>query len=141
MRIGLISFALASCLCASVANAGEAYPAVQLLNTTQTVTGEDIRYPQTGPAKVAAVIVTIAPGAETVQHHHAAPMFAYILEGEVTVDYGAAGKRTFKPGEGFMEAMAVTHKGVNLGTVPVRILAVSMGAEGTPNVTVDAPAR
>jgi len=36
-----------------------------------------------------------------------------------------------------MEAIAVPHKGINTGTVPVRILAVSMGADGTANVAVD----
>ena len=96
-----------------------------------------VQYPTTGPATVPALEVTIAPGAETVLHRHPAPMFAYILDGEVTVDYGAGGKRSFHKGEAFMEAMDVAHKGVNTGTVPVRILAVSMGAEGTANVAVE----
>jgi len=117
--------------------AGEAYPSVQLLSTGKTVTGEDIVYPTTGPAKVTSLIVTIAPGAETVLHHHPAPMFAYILDGEVTVDYGAAVKRIYRQSEALMEAIAVPHKGINTGTVPVRILAVSMGADGTANVAVD----
>ncbi|MCR6629053.1 MAG: cupin domain-containing protein [Magnetospirillum sp.] len=119
------------------ASASEAYPSQVLLDTGKTVTGEDIRYPATGSAKVTAQIVTIAPGAETVLHHHPAPMFAYILEGEVTVDYGAKGKQTFRPGDAFMEAIRVPHKGINAGATPVRILAVSMGADGTANVAVD----
>jgi mannose-6-phosphate isomerase-like protein (cupin superfamily) len=55
----------------------------------------------------------------------------------VTVDYGAAGTHTFHAGEAFVEAMETHHKGHNTGTVPVRILAVSMGAEGTADVVVD----
>lgn len=133
LMMGAALLALAS----TAASAGEAYPAVELLKTAKTVAGEDIVYPTSGPAKVTALVVTIAPGTETVLHHHPAPMFAYILEGEVSVDYGAAGKRTFRPGDAFMEAMAASHKGVNAGTVPVRILAVSMGADGTANVAVD----
>jgi quercetin dioxygenase-like cupin family protein len=133
----MIAAVVASLVGSGAAWAGEAYPSVKLVETTTTVAGEPIAYPATGPAKVSAIVVTIAPGAETVLHHHPAPMFAYILEGEVTVDYGAAGKRTFHPGEGFMEAMVAPHKGINTGTVPVRILAVSMGAEGTANVAVD----
>lgn len=133
----LIAAAVAALLCAPAALAGEAYPAVKLLETTTTVAGEPIAYPTTGPAKVNAIIVTIAPGAETVLHHHPAPMFAYILDGEVSVDYGAAGTRRFQAGDAFMEAMAMPHKGVNSGAVPVRILAVSMGAEGTATVAVD----
>lgn len=133
----LIICAAMAVFCARGAIAAEAYPSVQVLSAGQTVTGEELRYPTTGPAKVTALVVTIAPGTETVLHHHPAPMFAYILEGEVTVDYGDAGKRVFHPGEGFMEAMTVPHKGVNNGSVPVRILAVSMGADGTANVAVD----
>jgi quercetin dioxygenase-like cupin family protein len=112
----------------------DGYPAAPLLSTGTTVTGETVRYPTTGPAKVTAQIVTIQPGAATIVHRHGAPLFAYILEGEVTVDYGAKGSKVFKKGESFMEAMDVAHKGVNAGKVPVAILAVSMGAEGTENV-------
>ena len=137
MRL-FVGAVLALMLPAAVAAAEEAYPAVRLLETGTTVTGETVTYPATGPAKVSAIVVTIAPGAETVLHHHPAPMFAYILDGEVSVDYGAAGIQVYRAGQAFMEAMAVTHKGTNTGTVPVRILAVSMGAEGTANVVVDA---
>lgn len=122
---------------ASAAQAGDAYPSVKLLETSTTVAGEPVVYPTSGPAKVTALVVTIAPGAETVLHHHPAPMFAYILDGEVRVDYGAAGQRTFRAGDSFMEAMGQPHKGVNTGAAPVRILAVSMGADGTANVAVD----
>lgn len=136
MRIMTVA-ALVALLSPAVAFADDAYPAVKLVDTTKTVVGEDIHYPASGPAKVHAVVVTIAPGTETVLHHHPAPMFAYILDGEVTVDYGASGKQTFHKGDGFVEAMNASHKGINPGTVPVRILAVSMGAEGTENVVVD----
>lgn len=119
------------------AMAGDAYPSQQLLSTGKTVVGEDLVYPTSGPAKLTALVVTIAPGAETVLHHHPAPMFAYVLEGELVVDYGAAGKRTYRQGDALLEAIHVPHKGINTGTVPVRILAVSMGAEGTANVVVE----
>ena len=93
-----------------------------------------MRAPTTGPARVTASIVTIAPGKETVVHRHGAPLFAYVLSGEVTVDYGEKGKRVYKQGDAFMEAMQVAHKGINLGTAPVQILAVYMGAAGTDDV-------
>lgn len=114
-----------------------AYPTVEILATGTTILGETIRYPDSGPAKVTAVIVTIMPGAETVLHRHGTPMFAYLLEGDLTVDYGAHGTRTFKPGDSFVEAMDFPHRGQNLGQVPVKILAVSMGAEGAANVVLE----
>jgi len=110
------------------------YPAAALLSTGKNIVNETIHYPTTGPAHVTAAIVTLAPGAKTIAHRHGVPLFAYILDGELTVDYGTHGTRTYKQGQAFMEAMAITHFGINRGTAPVRILAVYMGAEGARNV-------
>lgn len=134
----LFTGAVLALLLPAAALAGEAYPAVKLLETGTTVTGETLVYPTSGPAKVSAIVVTIAPGTETVLHHHPAPMVAYILEGDLRVDYGTHGSHDYHTGDALLEAMAVPHKGNNIGTVPVRILAVSMGAEGTANAVVDA---
>ena len=114
------------------------YPAAQLLSTSTTILGETIRYPRTGPAHVTAAIVTLAPGARTVMHKHGVPLFAYILDGELTVDYGTHGTRTYRQGQSFMEAMAVAHFGVNNGSQPLRLLAVYMGAKRAKDVI---PAR
>ncbi|BAE53196.1 cupin domain-containing protein [Paramagnetospirillum magneticum] len=134
MRI-LIVAAMALLLGGS-ALAEEAYPSVQLLSTGTTVLGETIRYPDSGPAKVTSTIVTLAPHSEAALHLHPAPMYAYILEGEVVVDYGPHGRRTYAQGQALMEAMAAPHRGINLTDRPVRILCVFMGAEGTANVSL-----
>lgn len=127
-------------VCAGVAPAHRApaqdagYPATALLSTGQTVVGETIRYPTAGAAHVTGSIVVLAPGARTIVHRHGVPLFAYILEGELTVDYGAHGTKTYRKGQAFMEAMEVAHFGVNNGAEPVRILAVYMGAQGAQDV-------
>ena len=105
-----------------------------LLATSQTVIGQPIAYPA-GTAKVTAVIVTIPPGGETGWHEHAVPLFGYMLDGVLTVDYGDKGTRVYKSGDSLMEAMNWPHDGANKGDVPVRILAVYLGAEGIPNST------
>jgi quercetin dioxygenase-like cupin family protein len=110
------------------------YPLAPLLSTGTSIVGETIRYPTGGPAHVTAAIVTLAPGARTIAHKHGVPLFAYILEGELTVDYAAHGVRTYRQGEAFMEAMDVVHAGTNTGTQPVRILAVYIGAQGARDV-------
>jgi quercetin dioxygenase-like cupin family protein len=110
------------------------YPAVPLLSTATTVVGEPLRYPTAGAAKVTAAIVTVAPGEKTIVHRHGVPMFAYVLSGELTVDYGEHGKRTYRQGQALMEAMDVAHDGFNSGPEPARILAVYMGADGAENV-------
>jgi len=106
------------------------YPLETLLSARTSIVGEAIKYPTTGDAHITAAIVTLAPGGATIEHEHGVPLFAYILDGELTVDYGTHGKRIYKKGDAFMEAMAVPHAGTNTGTVPVRILAVYMGADG-----------
>lgn len=110
------------------------YPATPLLSTGTSILGEKIRYPKAGPAHVTAAIVTLAPGARTIMHKHGVPLFAYILDGELTVDYGTHGTRTYGQGQSFMEAMAVAHFGVNNGSQPVRLLAVYMGAKRARDV-------
>lgn len=103
-----------------------------IMESGKTIIGQPIAYP-TGTPKVTAVMVVLPPGGETGWHMHAIPLFAYVLEGEVTVDYGASGVHVYKTGMGILEGMNVPHNGMNKGTVPARILAVYMGAEGEPN--------
>lgn len=109
------------------------YPAVPLISTGKNVVGETIHYPK-GAAHVTAAIVTLGPGGRTIMHKHGVPLFAYILAGTLTVNYGTHGTRTYKTGDAFMEAMDVAHYGINNGTVPVKILAVYMGATGAKDV-------
>ena len=106
---------------------------LSLVATTQSIIGQPIVYPTEAPAKVTAAIVTMQPGEATGWHRHDVPMFGYILEGEVTVDYGAKGTRVYKKGDALVEAIDWEHNGRNTGSGPARILAVFMGAEGVPD--------
>ena len=112
----------------------DGYPAVQLFSGNKTAVGEEIAWPATGKANVNAMLVTIAPGEKTELHRHGVPLFVYVLDGELEVDYEGVGRKEYKPGTSFLEAMGVTHTGINTGTTPVRILAVYMGAEGSQDV-------
>lgn len=113
------------------------YPVQELLVTGKTVVGEDIQYPTTGAPKVTVAVVTVAPGAPAAFHRHPVPLVAYILEGELTVDYGAKGVKTFRQGDALVEAMNVPHRGMNLGSGIVKLLAVYVGAEGSANVALE----
>jgi quercetin dioxygenase-like cupin family protein len=120
------------------------YPAYKklltpLLESGQTVIDQPIAYP-TGTPQVTGAIVFLAPGKETGWHTHSVPLFAYILQGELTVDYGDKGVKIYKPGDAYLEAMNWPHNGINKGTQPVLILAVYMGAKGISNAApVPAP--
>jgi len=127
---------LAAAILSAVPAAAQApgYPLAPLLSSGTSIVGETIRYPTGGPARVTAAIVTLAPGGRTIAHKHGVPLFAYILDGELTVDYGTHGTRTYQQGQAFMEAMDVVHVGINTGSRPVRILAVYIGAQGASDV-------
>ncbi|HLF59306.1 MAG TPA: cupin domain-containing protein [Alphaproteobacteria bacterium] len=120
-------------LAAGAGRAEEYGTKVSLLDTTTTNMGQAIAYPRK-PARVVSAIVTLAPGEETGRHLHPVPTFGYVLEGEVTVGYAAAGEKIYHAGEAFMEAQGIWHNGRNSGRVPTRILVVFMGADGVANV-------
>ncbi len=105
----------------------------ELLSASVNIVGEKIVYPTDGPAKVTAVIVSMKPGEATGPHRHGVPLFAYMLEGELTVDYGSHGTRVYRPGDSFLEAMSVVHNGHNRGDRIARVLVVFMGSDGAAN--------
>jgi quercetin dioxygenase-like cupin family protein len=113
------------------------YPPLEvLLQDSKTVLGQEIAYPA-GKSVVTAAIVTVAPGGETGWHAHEAPLFAWMLDGTLTVDYGPDGTKAYAEGEALLEAFRSRHNGQNLGTEPARLLAVFMGAEGVANTVMD----
>ena len=105
-----------------------------LLSGNTTIIDQTIAYPD-GTPKVTAAIVVIPPGKDTGWHTHAVPLFVYILEGEVTVDYGSKGMKVYKAGEALLEAENWPHNGMNETDELVRIFAVYMGGEGIANAT------
>jgi len=106
-----------------------------LLSTDKTLLGQPISYPRRAPAKVTADIITIAPGAETGWHEHDVPLLAYMLKGELTVDYGSGGTHVYREGDVIVEAIGTPHNGHNSGRAVVRMFAVFLGAEGMPDTT------
>ncbi|WP_417684545.1 cupin domain-containing protein [Roseibium sp.] len=112
---------------------------VEVFTGNTTIAGEKIAFPQENPG-VRSVIVTMDPGEKTAWHRHGAPLYAYILEGELTVTYEGIGDKLYTQGTGLLEAMHVTHQGHNTGDSPVRILAVFLtGDGGKPTVPEKAP--
>jgi len=109
-----------------------------VLSTNTTVTGQRVRYPS-GRAHVTAQEITLEPEQETGWHTHPVPVIGYILEGELTVDYGAKGQKVYHKGDGFVEALNQPHNGRNTGQEPVKILAVVAGAQGVKAAVMVSP--
>ena len=92
--------------------------------------GVPLAYPA-GTPEITAAIVEVKPGADTGVHQHDNPLFAYILEGELTVTIADGSSKIYKAGDALMET-SVAHHGHNEGTTPVKLLAVYIGAQGVP---------
>lgn len=111
-----------------------------LLDSQQlTVLDQPIAYPRKGSAQVSSAIVSLEPGQETGWHKHKVPMFAYVLEGTISVEYDAGVTKEYPAGTAIMEAQGVWHNGTNKGDAPVRILTVFMGAKGSRNTVERTP--
>ena len=102
-----------------------------LAKETASWDGRPIVYPQ-GKPEMTALLVEIAPGAQTGWHHHLVPNFAYMLEGtlELTLDDGRV--KLLKAGEELPEVVNRPHNGRNVGSTPVKLLVFYAGAVGTP---------
>lgn len=139
--IGLIALTLL--LATQPALAQEATPEVPIepvgltitpvLETSTTITGQPIRFPQ-GNNQFTAVIAEVEPGGQVGRHLHPVPLFVYMLEGTLTIMMDDHETHAFSAGEGFAEVTNLWHNGRNLTDEPVRFLIVFAGQEGTPNL-------
>lgn len=104
-----------------------------------TTLDQAIAYPRKTPAQVTSYVTTLEPGQETGWHRHRVPVFVYVLEGSVSVEYDAGVVKDYSAGSAYMEAEDIWHNGTNMGEDAVRILTVYMGAEGAKNTVERAP--
>ena len=115
------------------AAAGKPQSSVVLDKQAQTVLDQLLQYPTGSQAQVSSAVLTIAPGVSTGLHKHDAPMYAYILEGTLTVTYEGGIVKNYSEGSAILEAVGTAHNGENKTDKPVRLLVVNMGAEGVAN--------
>lgn len=130
LGLGLAAIALFAAGAASTRALDGATRVTPLLSTGKTVMDEPIVYPTGAPARLTAAIVEMQPGAETGWHTHGVPLTGLILDGELTVDYGAKGTRTYKKGEAVAEAISIPHNGRNTGSGVMKLFVVYIGADG-----------
>ena len=107
---------------------------VDMTLPSKTILGQDYRYPS-GVPLIEAFTIEVPPGAQVPLHKHAVPMYVYMVAGELEVDYGSKGKRTFKAGNSFVEALHWCHSGRSLGKETVKLLAVYLSQEAPNQVT------
>jgi len=105
-------------------------PPFPLFQGNKTVLGQTIAYPSGTPLLRVAILLS-RPGETFDWHLHKIPAFGYVLEGEVTVDYGSKGIRVFRAGDAVLEALEWPHQVSNRGPGQARVFAMYLGVEGT----------
>ena len=98
------------------------------LEPGKTILGQDFNYP-TGIPLIKTRIVDLKPGQDIEWHKHAIPVYAYIMSGTLTVDYGSKGQRTIKAGESYIEAIDWCHHGQPADNQPVKLFIVYLGQQ------------
>jgi quercetin dioxygenase-like cupin family protein len=107
-----------------------------ILKTTTTTGYYPVKYLNTQVPEITAMKVEIKPGAETGWHSHPVPLYAYVLEGNLTVELKGGKTYHFTAGDAIVEVVNLPHNGKNLGTMPVVLIAFYTGETGTPNTVV-----
>jgi len=101
---------------------------------SSTIAGEPIDYLSTPSPEISSMSMSIPPGSTTQWMIHPVPLYIYVLEGTLTVEFADGSHQDFEAGRAFLQARTKWHHGRNKGTAPVRFLAVSFGAKGVPTV-------
>ncbi len=130
----LIATALLCLVGFAPALAGDTAPVkvTPVLATTTTAVGQPLVLPGKNP-RVIVTTLEIAPGAKLPRHMHPFARYAYVLQGEVTVEYDGGQRQTFRAGEFIVEAIGLWHFGTNTGAVPLRLLVIDQVEAGKPN--------
>jgi quercetin dioxygenase-like cupin family protein len=111
----------------------------KLVTSSTASNGQPLAYLLTEKPEVTALIVTVPPGGETGWHKHPVPVYAYVLDGELTVEMKDGSKYSFKKGDAVFEVMNTMHNGFNSGHSKVSLVVFYTGAVGVPNVVKELP--
>lgn len=110
---------------------------ILIAQSPKTILGQDFKYPA-GQPLIKAFLIDIPVGKQTALHKHAVPLFVYVVSGELEVDYGSKGKKTFKSGTSYVEAIDWCHLGKASGKLPVKIIGVYLGQEKPDQIKPEA---
>ncbi len=102
----------------------------KLLQTDTTTIGQKISYPKFADPEVTMLKITISPGKSTGWHKHDFPVFAYILQGTLTVELEDHRVVKFKENSTFAEVIDTYHNGTNMEDSDLVLIAVYLGGKG-----------
>jgi quercetin dioxygenase-like cupin family protein len=101
-----------------------------LLKTDTTSIGQKIVYPDFQDDEVTILKITIPRGESTGWHKHSFPVFAYVVQGILTIDFENNTSKQFSTHSSFAEVVNTYHNGINKGDEDVILIAFFMGEKG-----------
>jgi quercetin dioxygenase-like cupin family protein len=118
------------------ADAGSAAKPASAAAVTRTVLRrQDLDIPG---REVVMVAVVIPPRVAEGMHTHPADLFAFVEQGELTLEIEGQATKTYKVGETAFIPSGKRHQGINAGQVTVKLAAVLVAQKDQP-LTVPAP--
>jgi quercetin dioxygenase-like cupin family protein len=102
--------------------------------------GAGVNLKTDGPKAVLTARITVEPGGSFGWHSHPGPVFVSVAKGTFTlrqVENRRCRRRTFGPGEAFVEDARRVHLGENEGSEPVRIFATFLARARTTEFSND----
>jgi quercetin dioxygenase-like cupin family protein len=111
----------------------------KLLTSTTSSNGQQLSYLRTDHPEVTVLVIRIPSGGSTGWHQHPVPVYAYILEGSLTVEMKDGNTYEFKKGEVILEEMNALHNGYNSGSDAASLVVFYTGAVGMPIVIKEEP--
>ena len=103
-----------------------------ILKTDTTSIGQKIVYPSFANDEVTMLKITIPSGKSTGWHKHTFPVFAYVLQGTLTIEMEKRKALKFLPNTSFSEVINTFHNGINNGKENVVLIAFFIGEKGKP---------
>lgn len=82
-------------------------------------------------AEISSEIEVLEPGQETGWRKYRVPVYVYVLEGAISIEYDAGVVKDYAAGTAFVQAQGIWHNISNKGDVRARMLTVTMGVKGT----------
>ncbi|HWR00482.1 MAG TPA: cupin domain-containing protein [Chlorobaculum sp.] len=111
----------------------------KILVSSTNYTGQPLSYNNTVNPEVTALVVHIPPGGSTGWHKHPIPVYAYMLDGELTISMKDGASYLFRKGEVILEVINTLHNGVNKGNKEAILMVFYSGTAGQPNVIKEEP--
>ena len=101
-----------------------------LLKTDTTITGQGFSYPGIQNDEITILKITFKPGQSTGWHKHEFPVFAYILQGELTAELETGRTLHYPEETSFAEVINTWHNGSNTGKEDLILIVTYLGEKG-----------